>query len=64
MDDKIVIPRSNKKKGEDGHKVFSIRVKDETVEALNKIAGQTNRTRNEIVNLFLEYGISHYEIEE
>ena len=33
-------------KGEDGYKVFSIRIKDETVDALDRISSQTNRSRN------------------
>lgn len=64
MDGNILIAKKSKEKGDDGYKVFSIRVKEETVDALNAIAKQTNRTRNAIINHFLEYGISHYEVEE
>ena len=64
MNGNILITKKSKEKGDDGHKVFSIRVKEETVDALNTIAKKTNRTRNEIINRFLEYGISHYEVEE
>ncbi len=49
-------------KGEDGYKVFSIRIKDETVEKLEQIAAQTNRSRNELINLFLEFAIENHEI--
>ncbi|MBQ9773858.1 MAG: ribbon-helix-helix protein, CopG family [Clostridia bacterium] len=51
-------------KGEDGYKVFSIRIKDETVEALDRISSETNRSRNELINLFLEFAIQNCEITE
>lgn len=49
-------------KGEDGYKTFSIRVKDETVEALERIVTVTNRSRNEIINILLDYAIQYAEI--
>lgn len=59
---KLVIPKK-KLKGDDGHKVFSIRIKEETITALDDIADKTNRSRNEIINILLEYGIENCEIE-
>jgi predicted DNA-binding protein len=49
-------------KGEDGYKVFSIRIKDETVERLDEISQQTNRSRNELIKMFIEYGLNNCEI--
>ena len=49
-------------KGEDGYKTFSIRVKDETVSELDRIANATGRSRNEIIGLMLEYAIQNCEI--
>ena len=63
MPDKIIISKKERRKGEDGVKVFSIRAREETIAALDKIADTTNRSRNEIINLFLEYGLQNYEIE-
>ena len=54
MPDKISISKKERRKGEDGFKVFSIRAREETIAALDKIADTTNRSRNEIINLFLE----------
>jgi len=61
MQDKLII---NKKslKGEDGYKTFSIRIKDETVEKLNKLAEQTNRSRNELINILLDYAIDNSKV--
>ena len=60
MKDKLVI---NKKglKGEDGYRVFSIRIKSETVAQLDKLSEATNRSRNDIINLLLDYGIKNCE---
>ena len=61
MKNKLII---NKKpfKGEDGYKVFSVRIKDETVERLEKIAEQSNRSRNELINIFIDFAIENCEI--
>lgn len=61
MDDKLII---RKVRGEDGYKVFSVRVKKELVKSLDDIAEASGYSRNEIVNIFLEYAIQHYIIEE
>lgn len=61
MDDKLII---RKVRGEDGYKVFSVRVKKELVKSLDEIAEASGYSRNEIVNIFLEYAIQHYMIEE
>ena len=53
-----------KLKGEDGHKTFSIRLRDETVERLDYIAGRTNGSRNDQINMLLDFAMDHCEIEE
>ena len=61
MDQKLII---NKKslKGEDGYKTFSIRIKDETAGELDELARQTNRSRNELINILLEFAIKNCEV--
>lgn len=61
MEEKLII-RKKGLKGEDGFKTFSIRIKDETVEKLNTLSDETNRSRNELINLLLEYALTHCEI--
>jgi predicted DNA-binding protein len=58
----IKIFRKNKVKGEDGYKTFSIRIKDETVTALDELATQSNRSRNELIDLMLEQAVNNVEI--
>ena len=59
---KLIITK--KPKGEDGHKVFSVRLKDETVEKLESIAQKTNRSRNDLINMLLDYAMDYCEIVE
>ena len=60
LDDCIINKKSLK--GEDGYKTFSIRIKDETVANLDKLAEQTNRSRNELINILLDYAIKNSEV--
>lgn len=61
MKEKLII---NKKslKGEDGYKTFSIRIKEETVEKLDELSRESNRSRNELINILLDYAIENSEI--
>ena len=61
MKEKLIIKKRTLK-GDDGFKTFSIRIKDETVENLNKIASATNRSRNELINILLDYAINNCEV--
>jgi len=63
MKDKILISKKELQ-GEDGYKTFSIRIKEETVEKLNKLAADSNRSRNDVVGILLDYAINHCEIVE
>ena len=58
----VIYPK--RPKGEDGCKVFSIRIKEELVEQLDQISAQTGRSRNELIGKFLEYALKHCTILE
>ena len=64
MAKKLQITKKSNLKGDDGYKTFSVRIKEETVNQLDKISNQTNRSRNELVNIMLEFGIENCEIKE
>lgn len=51
-------------KGDDGYKVFSIRIKDETVAKLEALSDETNRSRNELINLLLDFAVDNCRIVE
>lgn len=52
-----------KKRGEDGNRVISVRIKEATLAELDKLATKTNRSRNELINLILSHGVKNIEIE-
>ncbi|MBR6906724.1 MAG: ribbon-helix-helix protein, CopG family [Selenomonadaceae bacterium] len=60
MNNKLVITK--KLRGEDGYKVFSIRIKDETIEKINDLSKQTGRTRNELIGMLLDFALEHSEV--
>ncbi len=60
MKEKLILEK--KFKGEDGHKTFSIRIKEETVEQLDILAAKTNRSRNELINILHDYAIANCEV--
>ena len=56
-------PLKSKRKGEDGHRVITIRIREDTLESIDKIASEANYSRNELINRMLEHGLEHIEIE-
>ncbi|MCI9469101.1 MAG: CopG family transcriptional regulator [Oscillospiraceae bacterium] len=52
------------KKGDDGYKVISIRIKEKTLEFIEDISAQSNRSRNEVINILLENAVKETEIED
>lgn len=58
----IKITKKENKKGEDGNKVISIRIKDDILEKLEKITKETNRSRNELINILLQQALENVEI--
>ena len=61
MEDILVINKKNLK-GEDGYKIFSVRIKEETVIKLDKLSEETNRSRNELINILLDYAIDNSKV--
>ena len=55
---------TKKLKGDDGYKTFSIRIKDETVARLDEISKKTNRSRNDLINMLLDYAMNYCEIDD
>ena len=59
-----LIVGSQRKRGDDGYRTFSVRIKEETVEKLDGIAKETGRTRNNLIGLLLEYAVDNCVIEK
>ena len=60
----IEIKKKTHKKGDDGYKIVSVRMKDETIEKLETIAEKSNRSRNEVINMLLEKAVEIVKISE
>ena len=52
-----------KKRGEDGNKIISVRSREDILAQLDKIASETNYSRNELINIILEHGVHNIEIQ-
>ena len=52
-----------KKRGEDGNKIITVRIKEDTLSELDCIAAESNYSRNELINIILAYGVKNIEIE-
>ena len=53
-----------KRKYDDGNRVISVRIREDVLAELDRLADASNRSRNEIINLILEHGVKNIEIEE
>lgn len=56
-------PLKIKRKYDDGNRVISIRIREEVLAELDTLSSESNRSRNEIINLILEHGIKNTVIE-
>ncbi len=52
-----------KKRGEDGTKIITVRIREDTLTALDRIAAESNYSRNELINVILAHGVRNIEIE-
>lgn len=64
MSGTIKIYKKDGVKGEDGYKTFSIRIKGDTVTALDALAAKSNRSRNELISMILEHAVNNIEVVE
>lgn len=64
MAEKIIITKKTSRKGDDGYKIVSVRMKDETIARLDELSAKTDRSRNELINLLLESAIPIVQIED
>lgn len=61
MSEKLVISRKGLK-GEDGYKTFSVRLEDGTVDRLDIISKDSNRSRNEVISILIDYALQNCEV--
>ncbi len=60
MAEKLVI----RKRGDDGYKTFSVRIKTDTIDKIDELAKQTNISRNNLIQEMLDFAIDKIEIQK
>lgn len=64
MEKEIKITKKAARRGDDGYKVVSVRMKEEMIERLDELSTRTNRSRNELINLLLDAAMEIVKVEE
>lgn len=64
MAEEIKIKKKIRKQGDDGYKIVSVRMKDELIERLDRLSSDTNRSRNELINMLLAAALEIVKIED
>ena len=52
-----------KKRGDDGNRIITVRIREDTLAELDRLAAESNHSRNELINLILAHGVKNIEIE-
>ena len=52
-----------KRRGEDGSRIITVRLREDTLAELGRIAAESNYSRNELINIILAHGVKNIEIE-
>ena len=64
MAQEISITKKPPRRGDDGYKVVSVRMREEMLEQLDGLSEKTNRSRNELINMLLESALHIVKVEE
>ena len=52
-----------KKRGEDGNRIITVRIREDTLAELDRLAAESNRSRHERINIILAHSVKNIEIE-
>lgn len=52
-----------KRRGEDGNRVITVRIREDILAKLDRLSAETNHSRNELINLILAHGVENIEIQ-
>ena len=63
MAKEINITKKAARRGDDGYKIVSVRMRDEMIARLDALSSETNRSRNELINLLLDAALDIVQIE-
>ena len=51
-----------KKRGDDGTRVITVRIREDTLAELDRLSAESNYSRNELINVILRHGVENVEI--
>ena len=60
----IRISKKSRDRGDDGHKIISLRIRQDMLEQIDDMANKTDRSRNELMNILLSAAIENAVIED
>ena len=63
MAEQIQTPLVITRRGEDGNKVISLRIKEDLLAEIDRIALETHYSRNELINIMLSHSVENIKIE-
>ena len=52
-----------KRRADDGYRIISVRIREDTLAEIDRLASETNHSHNELINLILAHGVKNIEIE-
>ena len=64
MAEEIRITKKLPRKGDDGYRIVSVRMKETLLERLDALSAKSNRSRNELINLLLESAVDIVKIDD
>ena len=64
MAEEIRITKKLPRKGDDGYRIVSVRMKETLLERLDALSAKSTRSRNELINLLLESAVDIVKIDE
>lgn len=64
MAEEIRIKRKSDRRGDDGYRIVSVRMREEMLLRLDDLSLKTNRSRNELINLLLNAAMDIVKVEE
>lgn len=56
-------PLKIKRRGDDGYRMITVRIREDLLRQLDGIAADAKYSRNELINLILQHGVDTIQIE-
>ncbi len=56
-------PLKIKRRGDDGNRVITVRIREDTLSEIDRIASAANYSRNELINIILSHGVKNIVVE-